>query len=394
MKGKKLTNKILIIGSSIAGLSAAEAARAKDPECEIIMLSEDSHMPYYRQRLCEVLDDPARAEKLVMHPAQWYEDKGIDLRLNRKVKSLLSKEKALMLEGGERLGYDRLILATGSASFVPPIKGADLPGVETMWTMADALRIEAQIAKARRSIVIGGGLLGLEAADVLHRRGLESFILERLPRLMMRQLDERSAELFEARVESEGTRVTTGALISEIYAGRNGRAAGVLLEDGSRFEADLILISAGVRARTEYLAGSGIDFDRFIRVDDHMRTNVKDIFAAGDCAAMNGRWYGLWPIAALEGAVAGENAAGGDRACVMKVPPYVVKTMGTQIASAGMVEEADLSGEALEQLHREIMENSELFEYAKKLYVGDTLSGFVLLGNTKAFSSLARQLGE
>ncbi len=389
-----MTNRILIVGSSIAGLSAAEAARAKDPDCEITMLSEDSHMPYYRQRLREVLNDPARAEKLVMHPAWWYEDQGIDLRLNRKVKGLLPKEKVLMLEGGERLGYDRLILATGSASFVPPIKGADLPGVETMWTMADALRIEAQIAGARRSIVIGGGLLGLEAADALHRRGLESLILERLPRLMMRQLDERSAELFEARVEQEGTKVSTSALIREICAGPDGRAAGVLLQDGSRFEADLILISAGVRARTEYLAGSGVEADRFIRVDDHMRTNIEDIYAAGDCAAMNGRWYGLWPVAALEGAVAGENAAGGDRACVMKTPPYVVKTMGTQIASAGMVEEAELPREALEQLHKDVMENSALFEYAKKLYVGDTLSGFVLLGNTKAFSSLSRQLGE
>ena len=109
---------------------------------------------------------------------------------------------------------------------------------------------------------------------------------------------------------------------------------------------------------------------------------------------MEGRWYGLWPIARLQGAVAGENAAGGDKECVMKVPPYVVKTMGTQIASAGMVDESGLPRETLEQLQKDIMENSELFQYAKKLYIGETLSGFVLLGDTKAFSSLSRQLGE
>lgn len=388
------SNRILIIGSSIAGLSAAEAARAKDPECEIVILSEDSHPPYLRQRLCEVLEDPSKAEKLIMHPAQWYETHRFDLRLRQQVVGIIPAEKAVLLKGGESIHYDRLILATGSSSFIPPIKGADLPGVETMWTMADALRIEAQIDKARRSIVIGGGLLGLEAADTLHRRGHESFILERLPRLMMRQLDERSAQMFAAQVEQEGTHVTTDARITEIYAGPSGRAAGVRLEDGSEFGADLILISAGVRARTEYLAGSGVLVDRLIPVDNHMRTNIENIYAAGDCASMDSRWYGLWPIARLQGAIAGENAAGGDKPCVMKVPPYLVKTMGTQIASAGMVEEASLSRDTLEQLHRDIMENSELFQYAKKLYIGDTLSGFVLLGDTKAFSSLTRQLGE
>lgn len=385
---------IVIIGSSIAGLSAAEAARAQDPACDIIILSEDSFLPYYRQRLCEALEDPSKAEKLSIHPKEWYEAQRFDLRLNHKVSGILPGEKAVVLWDGGRIRYDSLILATGSTSFVPPIKGADLPGVVTMWTMADTLGIERMIAKARRSIVIGGGLLGLEAADVLHRRGLESYILERLPRLMMRQLDERSAELFTARVEREGTHVTTDAMIAEIYADAAGRAAGVRLEDGSEFPADLILISAGVRARIEYLEGSGVQADRFIQVDKYMRTNVRDIFAAGDCASMEGRWYGLWPIARLEGAVAGENAAGGDKECVMKVPPYVVKTMGTQIASAGMVDETALPRETLEQLQKDIMENSELFQYAKKLYIGDTLSGFVLLGDTKAFSSLSRQLGE
>ncbi|NCB37096.1 MAG: hypothetical protein EOM58_13790, partial [Clostridia bacterium] len=222
-----MTNKtIVIIGSSIAGLSAAEAARAQDPACDIIILSEDSFLPYYRQRLCEALEDPSKAEKLSIHPKEWYEAQRFDLRLDHKVSGILPEEKAVVLWDGGRIQYDKLILATGSTSFVPPIKGADLPGVVTMWTMADTLGIERMIAKARRSIVIGGGLLGLEAADVLHRRGLESYILERLPRLMMRQLDERSAVLFTARVEREGTHVTTDAMIAEIYADAAGRATG------------------------------------------------------------------------------------------------------------------------------------------------------------------------
>lgn len=383
---------ILIIGSGIAGLSAAQAAREAAPDCRVTILSDDSHAPYYRQRLCEVLEDETKAGALSLHPASWYGEQGFDLRLNQKVTSLDTAKKLVRLGDGGALPYDSLILASGSQSLVPPIKGADLPGVETLWTMEDALRISRRIGAAKSGIVIGGGLLGLEAAHALHRRGLNSLILERLPRLMMRQLDERAADIFTAQVEKEGTHVTTEAFIEEITADAQGRAAGVRLKDGSLHPADLILISAGVKPRLDFLQGSGIAADRFITVDAHMRTNVPDVYAAGDCAIFDSRWYGLWPIARQQGIVAGQNAAGLETACEMPVPPYLLKTMGTQIASAGLVEASGLTREAMERLHQEIMDKAELFQYAKKLYVGDTLTGFILLGDTKAFSSLSRQL--
>ena len=384
--------KILIIGSSIAGLSAAEAARAGDPDCHITILSEDSHYPYYRQRLCEVLEDPLAKERLFLHPEEWYRERGFDLQLNVKAAGLRPHSKEVLLADGQVCSYDKLILATGSCSYVPPTKGTDLDGVETLWTMADALRIEKRLAQAKRCIVVGGGLLGLEAAYAFHKRGLESAILERLPRLMMRQLDERSAELFTAQVEKEGASVTTNAYIAEIFAGENGKAAGVRLEDGSEFHADLVLISAGVHARTEMLAGSGIAVDRYVLIDSRMRTNLPDIYAAGDCALMDKRWYGLWTVAKQQGVIAGENAAGGDREYSMPVLPYVVNTMGTHIASAGTIEEKDLLPNQLAQLYADIMENSELFQYAKMLFVGEKLNGFILLGDTKAFASLNKKL--
>lgn len=383
---------ILIIGSGIAGLSAAQAAREAAPGCRVTLLSDDSHAPYYRQRLCEVLENESKAGELSLHPETWYREQGLDLRLNLKVKSVDTANKTVYLQDGSAFPYDRLILASGSQSLVPPIKGADLPGVETLWTMADALRISRRIGTAASGIVIGGGLLGLEAAYALHKRGMKSLILERLPRLMMRQLDERAADIFTAQVEKEGTQVTTEAYIEEITADAQGRASGVRLKDGSLHPAGLILISAGVRPRLDFLAGSGVALDRYITVDARMRTNVPDVYAAGDCAIFDRRWYGLWPIARQQGAIAGQNAAGRSLEYEMPVPPYLLKTMGTQIASAGLVEESGLSGEAMEKLHREIMDKAELFQYAKKLYVGDTLSGFILLGDTKAFSSLSRQL--
>jgi len=384
--------RIVIIGGSIAGLSAAETARAQDPGCAITLLTEDPHLPYYRQRQCEVLEDRAAAQKLVIHPKEWYTIRGISLRLGQAVTGIDTQERAVALKDGSRLPYDRLVLATGSASVVPPIQGADLPGVETLWTMEDALRIESRLKDARRAIVIGGGLLGLEAAYAFHKRGIDNAILERLPRLMMRQLDERAAELFTRQVEKEGSEVTTGASVAEIYADRAGRAAGVRLADGSQHPADLVLISAGVRARTEILTGSGVAFDRFIQVDQRMRTNVPDVYAAGDCASLDGRWYGLWMVARGQGEAAGHNAAGGQRAYAAKTPPYMVNTMGTHIASAGLTQQEGMTSDEIARAYADVMENSEMFQYAKKLYLNEHLAGFILLGDTRAFSSLNKEL--
>ena len=383
---------IVIIGSSIAGLSAAEAARQKAPDCRITILSEDTHFPYFRQRLAEVLTDRSKAEKLFLHPESWYTERGFDLKLNHKVTGIDPENKAVFLENGAEIAYDKLILATGSASFVPKMPGAELLGVETLWTMEDALRIESKLRDAKRGIVIGGGLLGLEAASAMRERGLETQVLERLPRLMMRQLDERSAGLFTAKVESEGIRVMTQACVKEIYGDEKGRVQGIRLEDGQDFPCDLVLVSAGVMARAEYLKDSGVVTDRKIIVDDRMRTNVPDIFAAGDCAVMDGRWYGLWMIAKQQGQVAGENTLGLDTRCVMQTPPYMVKTMGTQIVSSGLIEEGGLSEDHQARLRVDITENSEAFQYSKKLYIDGHLGGFVLLGDTKAFTSLLKEM--
>lgn len=387
-----MAQTILILGSSIAGLSAAEAARSKAPDSRVIVLSEDSYPPYFRQRLAEVLTDRSRADKLFLHPDSWYTDKGIDLRLKHKVTGINPDKKTAQLENGSEIAYDKLILATGSTSFVPKIQGAELDGVMTLWSMEDALKIEERLATAKRGIVIGGGLLGLEAANAMHFRGLQTLILERLPRLMMKQLDERSAELFREQVVHEGTQVSTQAYVKEIYGDESGKVKGVRLEDGRDLTCDLVVVSAGVMARTEYLKDTGIEIDRKIVVDRQMRTNIKDIFACGDCAVMDKRWYGLWMIAKQQGATAGENAAGFESVCDMPVPPYMVKTMGTQLVFSGLIEESELSREQLEQLSADITENSELFQYSKKLYTGGHLSGFVLLGDTKAFSSLSKEL--
>lgn len=284
---------ILIIGSGPAGLAAAEAAKQQDPTSKVTILSRDSHLPYSRIRLFEVVAEPASLEKLYLHPASWYVEKGIDLQLNTEVSKVLPTEHQVLLTDGRRIAYDRLILATGSKSFVPPIQGSDLPGIETIWTMEEALGFELRTCTASRAVIVGGGLLGLEAAHALAKKGVRCTIVELMPRMMMRQLDEEAARLFTLQVEQEGITVLTGASTEAFLPGEDGHVKEVLLSDGRRLEADVVFISAGVRAVLDPIDDCEIHIDRCIVADDHMRTNQPDIYTAGDNTLFDGRWYGL-----------------------------------------------------------------------------------------------------
>ena len=155
--------KIVIIGSSIAGVSAAEAARKQDPDATISIYSMDTKLPYYRLHRRSV-GRSAMAEKLVLHPQFWYDERNIDINLNQVVTAIDPDKKEITLESGDQVSYDKLILAQGSHSFVPPIKGKDLDGVMTLWYMDEALKIEAALAEGAKAVIIGGGLLGLETA--------------------------------------------------------------------------------------------------------------------------------------------------------------------------------------------------------------------------------------
>lgn len=379
---------ILIIGSGPAGLAAAQAAKKQDETCQVTILTRDSHLPYFRLRLFDVIANPASEKKLYLHPENWYDEHGIKLRLNTEVIRILPDDHQVVLSDGSHMDYDRLILATGSRSFIPPIKGSTIPGVETLWTMDEAIEIEKSLSGLRYGVVIGGGLLGLEAAHALAKKGLDTTIIEVLPRMMTRQLDEKAAELFTKQVERQGVKVVTGATTDEIVAGDNGRVKEVRLIDGQVFPADVVFISAGVRAVLDLIEDSHINTDRCIVVNEKLQTSQADIYSAGDNTLVDGRWYGLWQISQAQGQVAGTNAAGGDLTYSMPVPPYLVNTMGTRIASAGQIVDTGL----IENYREEITADEEALTYEKLIYDGPNLIGYVILGDTRRSNALQKQL--
>ena len=378
---------IVIVGGGIAGLSAAEAARKTDPDASIIILSENSHLPYHRPRLPGVIMDPESVEKIRLHEESWYQELRLDLRLNTTVSHVNPETREVELADGGILSYDKLVLATGSRSYLPPIKGNDLEGVFTLWSLDDALAISDYIESAKTGLVIGGGLLGLEAAYALKQRGLDTSILERGQALLARQLDERSSARFQVQVERGGGKVVNNAETKEILPNpQTGRAGSVLLEDGNELPADLIIVATGVRARLEVMDQVDVFVDRCFVVNKKMETNLPHIYAAGDNAVMEGQWYGLWPVAMREGKVAGTNAAGGDATCVIPTPPYLVNTMETRIASAGDIAPTD--PEVSSQIH---FDETQL-TYDRRNFLGDKLVGYILLGDTTPFSMLSREL--
>ncbi|HNZ63087.1 MAG TPA: FAD-dependent oxidoreductase [Bacillota bacterium] len=380
--------KLVIIGSGIAGLSAAEAARKQDADAEIILLTDDTHMPYHRPRLPEVIMDPTSIDKVFLHDQAWYEERRIDLRLNTSVKRVDTEaQKVLLEEDGTDIGYDKLILATGSASFLPPMPGNELPGVFTLWTLDDAIAISDYIRDARKAVVIGGGLLGLEVAYALKKRGLDTTILERGKALLSRQLDTRSSTMFQEQVERLGIHVLKEASVAEILADpATGKVSAVKLTDEAVVPTDIVLVSTGVRARVDVMDGVNIAIDRRFVTNNRMETNIPNVYAAGDCAVMDTLWYGLWSVSTREGKAAGANAAGGDEACVIPPPPYLVNTMETRIASAG-----DTSPKDPEVTSQISFDETQLI-YDRRNFLGDKLVGYILLGDTTPFSMLSREL--
>ncbi len=378
---------IVIIGSGIAGLSAAEAARKQDPDIEIILLSDDVHLPYHRPRLPGVVMEPETVEKVFLHDQAWYDERRFDLRLDVHVKSVDVENQKILLEDGATLDYGKLILATGSSSFMPPMPGNDLPGVFTLWTLDDAYAISDYIKESKRAVVIGGGLLGLEIAYALKKRGLDTTILERGQALLARQLDARASAMFQEQVERLEINVMKEASVAEILADpETGKVAGVKLTDDSVIPTDLVLVSTGVRARVDVMDGIDIEIDRRFVTNSRMETNIPNVYAAGDCALMEGLWYGLWAVSTREGKVAGTNAAGGDESCVIPPPPYLVNTMETRIASAGDIMPKD------PEITSQISFDETQLTYDRRNFLGDKLVGYILLGDTTPFSMLSREL--
>lgn len=325
-EGAMHMKRYFILGGGIAALSAAKAIRETDKSGLIVMLSGESAFPYYRPALTKQLLGSVSAADIAIETAAWYDAPGRDIvTLNgRTVSAINVEKKTISLKDGNVFTYDKLVYALGARCFIPAFEGSDRPNVIAVREMTDAIRVRELAKSSRNAVVIGGGVLGLEAAWSLHQGGLTVSVVEFDARVMARQVDADTSEQIARAMKDHGVKLYTCASAVRLDD------TGLHLKDGRSLPADLVIVSAGIRANAEIAAAAGIRVDRKIIVDEHMQTSAPDVYAAGDCAAC-GISYGLWPEAEAMGRVAGVNAAGGDAAYRAQTPPVHFAGFGLDI---------------------------------------------------------------
>ncbi len=365
---------LIVIGNGMAGCRAVEEILARDAgRYHITIFGAEPHVNYNRIMLSPLLAGEKSFEDIVINDHSWYADNGIDLIAGDPVVKIDRQIQTITARSGRTESYDKLLLATGSDPFIIPVPGHDLPGVVTFRDMDDVGTMLRAASSGGDAVVIGGGLLGLEAAHGLSLRGMAVTVIHLMPTLMERQLDEAAGWLLKEALERRGQTILTGADTAEIYG--QGKVEGVRLKDGREIPAALVVMAVGIRPNAKLAKESGLAIGRGIHVDDHMVTSDDNVLAVGECVEHNGAVYGLvaplWEMcrSLADGLVATPNGYTGS------VTSTKLKVSGIDVFSAG-----DFSGgEGCEDI---VMRDASRGVYKRVIVKDDRLVGAVLYGDT------------
>jgi nitrite reductase (NADH) large subunit len=379
--------RVVIVGNGVAGVTAARIIKQKNAEATVSIYTDESHSYYPRPRLYEVLSGEAEPQEIYMFPEKWYEEKGIHVHLNKKAVNIDVDKKELVLENGARVSYDKLLLANGGHSFVPPIKGVKKTGFFTLRSVRDALTIRKFTEKSKKAIVIGGGLLGLEFAASLRKLGQQVEVVEIFPRLLPRQLDREGAEILKNRIASRGIEFDLGVKTVEIL-GRN-TVSGILLDSGKTISGELVLCSAGMRSNIQLASEAGIKVNRGVVVDNHLQTSTDDVYAVGDVAEFNGRVYGIILAALEQTKIAATNLLE-EKQIVYNgtIPSNTLDIVDIDLTSMGTVNPEDNKYEEIKRV------NDEKGIYKKLVLDQGKIVGAIILGDKKGVTTIKRLMNQ
>lgn len=373
--------KYLIIGNGVAGTTAAENIRANDPDGEITVITDEDLPFYYRIRLNDCLAGVVSEQELIAKKEQWYSENNIELKLNTRITGADPAAKTVQAANRETLDYDKLLVASGSHPFVPPIQGSEKNNVHTLHTIRDVREIILSCQDSTRIVLIGGGLLGIETGFALSKLGKEVVIVEFFPRLLPRQLDTEGAKRLSAMLEKMNFSFRLGAVTREITGPTD--AAGVLLEDGELLPAQTVIVSAGIRPNLELADMLGLEYDKGIKVDEYLQTSRPDIYGAGDVIEFNGITYGLWIAGLEQGKIAGANMTGNKISYKGTVLSSTLKVAGIDLASAGNIDEEN-------QYESIIVADNNTY---KKVVLDDSrVIGCIMLGDKKNFNRINKAI--
>ena len=283
--------KYLIIGNGIAGLSATKEIKKNDPQGSITIVSNEEFLTYYRLKLTKSLSKNVDAKELIINDQLWYDENNINVILSKIVEKIDIENKLVVLDNSKEIHYENLLIATGARPFVPPIHGKFKEGVFALRTIKDLLYIKEYLKDKKRVTIIGGGLLGLEAAWALKELGMIVSIIEFAPYLLPRQLDKELGDKLMKKLEQMGMRVYLASTAEEILG--ESKATGILINSGEIVKSDAILVSSGIRPNLNLVSDTAIDFDKGIKVDSNLKTNIDNVYAAGDVVEYDNMVIGL-----------------------------------------------------------------------------------------------------
>ena len=322
----KASPSIVIVGAGLAGATAAQTLREEGFPGRIVLLGDEPDRPYERPPLSkDYLQGRSEREKVFVHPDGWYGEHDIDLRLGTTVTGIDRDARQVRLAGGERVGYESLLLTTGSTPRVLPLPGADLAGVHYLRRLADAEQLKAAFAREPRVVVIGAGWIGLEAAAAARAAGLDVTVLEQDELPLLRVLGRDSAQMFANLHRDHGVDLRCAVQVAAL-TGADGVVTGVRLGDGTHLEAELVLVGVGITPNTSLAEGAGLDVENGITVNEHLQSSDPAIYVAGDVAnayhPLLGRHLRVehWANAQRQGATAAKSMLGQD--CVYDRLPY------------------------------------------------------------------------
>jgi len=385
---KKNTNEIyLILGNGAAGVSAATAIRERNETCSIVIASNENVIGYNRPMLTKSMIAKFNPGQIAVHDEAWYKENNIINVLDREVIKIDAKEKEVIFKDGIKLKYDKCIYALGSECFVPSIPGNDKNEVIAIRNISDTNKIAELLPKVKNAVVIGGGVLGLEAAWELSKAKCKVTVLELADKLMGRQLDYEGGKFLEEIIKDTGIDIKLNVKIDEIE-GENS-VTGVRINGNEVIEADLVIISCGIAANSKIAKEAGINVSRAIIVNEKMETNISDIYACGDCAEYNGINYGIWPQALEMGKVAGANSTGDSLTYETVDAALTFNGMNTSLYSIG-----DNGKNPNVQYKTVEFKDPVKKTYTKYYFANNRLCGAILIGDTSNIVKVTQDVKE
>ncbi len=366
----------VIIGNSVAAIGAIEAIRKVDKEINITVISDEPYLVYSRPLISEFLAGQVKEEMMGYREPGFYEKNGVTTKLGKRVVAIDSAKKSVKLDNGEEVAYGKLLIATGGTPFIPPMKGLGKERIYTFIKMDDAKQIDALVPEMDHVVIIGAGLIGLKAAESLHHRGVEVTVVELANRVMAAVLDVDAGGIVQSALEKAGINIVTENTVDEILGGK--AANGVRLKDGREIRCDAVIVAIGVVPNAVFAKESGVEVNRGIVTDNHMRTNLPDVYAAGDVTEgpdyLNGgnRVIPIWPNAYIQGKIAGLNMAGVEREFTGGLAMNSIELFGVPVITAGL---SNIDSDDLEVLTK--IENGN---YRKIVLRGSTIVGAVFVG--------------